>query len=77
MIFLLGVFVGALLVCLPLVAIVFTARSTDDELAILAMADTRIKSIKRETISQMVEYANTARFRELPYPGASDEIVEP
>lgn len=61
MIFLLGVLVGGLLVCLPLVVIVLTARWQGDELEAVALAEMQMRSIKRETVRAMFRVADQAR----------------
>ena len=61
--FLLGVLVGGLLVCLPLVVIVLTARWQGDQLETVALAELQMRSIKRETVRQMFRAVNDARER--------------
>jgi hypothetical protein len=61
-VFLLGVFVGALLVCLPLVVIVLSARSDPEGLQIVDLAEMEIRAIKRDTVKRMFETVDVGRF---------------
>lgn len=82
MIFLLGVLVGGLLVCLPLVVIVLTARWQEDQLEAVALTELQMRSIKRETVRQMFGAVNGARertgFESRPGGrfGSSDDVVD-
>lgn len=62
MAFLLGVFVGGLLVCLPLVVIVFSARRDPEGLQIVDLAEMEIRAIKRDTVRRMVETIELPRL---------------
>ena len=63
MTFLLGVLVGGLLVCLPLVVIVLTARSRADELEAITLAEMQMWAIKRDTVRKMLRAVDDARER--------------
>ena len=61
MVFLLGVFVGAMLVCLPLVVIVLSARRDPQGLQVVDLAEMEIRAIKRDTVKRMFEGLDMAR----------------
>ena len=63
MTFLLGVLVGGLLVCLPLVVIVLTARRNGDELDTITLAEMQLRAIKRDTVQEMFRAVDDARSR--------------
>ena len=74
--FLLGVLVGGLLVCLPLVVIVLTARWHGDQLEAVALAELQMRSIKRETVRQMFRAVDVARDRTGLGRLDADDVVE-
>jgi len=61
--FLLGVLVGGLLVCLPLVVIVLTARRNGDELETITLAEMQLLAIKRDTVREMFRAVDDSRVR--------------
>ena len=79
MTFLLGVLVGGLLVCLPLVVIVLTARWRGDELEAITLAELQMRAIKRDTVRQMFRAMDARRGDVRGHSGQVDghgDVVE-